>query len=151
MPEDWRVANEASHFRNDKGRLQGSAVVTYIEQKDTIERPGEIEGPQLQVDATPDISTYEFMQRLLLAKRERDPQLWRAERKHHLAKGVESKNFVTVILQADNTPDIKKATKPDMIIVELDGNWGQPEAFDTTQAPLVLYDLYYLCRSRTVF
>lgn len=42
MPEDWRVANEASHFRNDKGRLQGSAVVTYIEQKDTIERPGEV-------------------------------------------------------------------------------------------------------------
>jgi len=42
MPEDWRVANEASHFRSDKGRLQGSAVVTYIEQKDTTERPGEV-------------------------------------------------------------------------------------------------------------
>lgn len=42
MPEDWRVANEASHFRKDKGRLQGSAVVTYIEQKDTTERPGEV-------------------------------------------------------------------------------------------------------------
>lgn len=42
MPEDWRVPNEASHFRNDKGRLQGSAVVTYIEQKDTTERPGEV-------------------------------------------------------------------------------------------------------------
>lgn len=42
MSEDWRVANEASHFRNDKGRLQARAVVTYIEHKDTTERPGEV-------------------------------------------------------------------------------------------------------------
>lgn len=42
MPEDWRVANEASHFRNDKGRLQGNAVVTYIEQKDRTESPVEV-------------------------------------------------------------------------------------------------------------
>jgi len=42
MSEDWRVANEASHFGSDKGRLQGSAVVTYIEQKDITQRPGEV-------------------------------------------------------------------------------------------------------------
>lgn len=42
MPEDWRVANEASHFRNDERRLQGRVVVTYIKQKDKTERPGEV-------------------------------------------------------------------------------------------------------------
>lgn len=35
-------------------------------------------------------------------------------------------------------------------MVHLDGNWGQPEEFESTQGPLALYALYYLCRSRTI-
>ncbi|KAF4788637.1 hypothetical protein TURU_159924 [Turdus rufiventris] len=49
---------------------------------------------------------------------------------------------VLVVGRADNTPDIKKTTKPDLIIVHLDGNWGQPEVFGATQVPLALDYLF---------